>query len=362
MLIATLSALVSVILTVSSMPQRAPAAPPATPGTAPSAPSPARPAPSPQQPQLPQSTPGPISAQPPNLDFGVVGPGEKVHGTITLTNPLDHPVKITKATPSCQCTGVDIEGKEIPAKGTLEFPISIKMSTAPVKKLATLTILFEEFKQVLVIKLEGEVALPIRATPGFLDVQQKMNMPKSGTFTIASRDGKPFSVIAVQGEAPAFVDFTPGKDTPRASYALRYDFTAAMAPGATKKVPPYLLVETDRPDCPIVDLRVRHEDTSIKPGLHVGAYRSSCGRITPGGSGEFELEIEKMGSQRITGVRSLWADATVELIEQTADDHGNVVIRAKVTPPANFRGMLFFPVELSTGALTTKHLVIGSVR
>lgn len=350
------------MLLVSSAPQRAPAPPATAPAGTPAAP--ARPAApkAPAQPAGPQSTPGPIVADPPAIDFGIVGPGAQVNGTVKLHNPLDRPVKVTKATPSCQCTGVDIEGKEIPAKGHLEFPISIKMSTAPVKKFATLTILIEELKQVIVINLSGEVALAIRATPGFLDVQQKMNLPPNGTFTIAAADGKPFSVIAVQGQTPSFVGFDPSKDAPRASYTLAYDFSENMKPGSTKPVPPYLLVETDREDCPIVDLRVRHETTQLKPKLHVTGYRSSCGRITPGGSGEFELEIEKMGTQRITGVKSLWPEATVELVEQNADNHGNVSIRVKVTPPASFRGLLFFPVELSAGALTSRQLVIGSVR
>lgn len=343
----TAAAVLGLILNASA-PQRAPGGPPAPAAQ--------------QQPQLPQSTPGPITAEPTKLDFGIVRPGQKVNGTITLKNPLPRPVKITKATPSCQCTGVDIEGKEIPANGTLEFPISIKMSTAPVKKLAYLQILIEDVKQVVVVVLEGEVALAIRATPGFIDVQQKTNMPPTGTFTIAAGDGKPFSVLAVHNQTPVFVDFTPGKDAPRASYTLRYDFTEAMTPGSTKRVPPYLIVETDREDCPVVDLRVRHETTQIKPTLHVAAYRSSCGRIKPGTSGEFELEIEKMGSQRITGVKSLWPEAKAELIDQTSDTQGNVLVRVKVTPPANFTGMLFFPVELSVGALTSQQIIIGSVR
>jgi hypothetical protein len=313
----------------------------------------------PQQPQIPQSTPGPISAEPPNIDFGVVRPGQEVNATIKLINPLDRPITITKATPSCQCTGVDIEGKQIPAKGHLEFPISIKMSSAPMKKIATLTILLEELKQVVVIKLESEIALAIRSKPPFIDVQQKLNMPSSGEVTITAADGKPFSVIAVHGKSPLFRGFDPSKDEPRVTYTLAYDLSAELA-GA--KVPPYFLIETDHPECPIVDIRVRHETTQIKPRLHVNGYRSSCGRIAPGSSGEFELEIEKMGSQRITGVRSLWPDAKVELIEQIADKHGNVTIRVKVTPPADFRGMLFFPVELSAGAVTTNQLVIGSVR
>ncbi len=348
---ATVVAFLSVLLSAAPLAQRAPSPAGSPAGAAPQG--------RPQQPQLPQSTPGPIRAEPPNIDFGIVKPRQEVNAKVKLLNPLDRPVTITKATPSCQCTGVDIEGKVIPAKGELEFPISIKMSSAPMKKIATLTILIEELKQVIVIKLESEIALAIRSQPAFLDVQQKLNMPAGGEVTITAADGKPFSVIAVHGKPPVFRGFDPSKDQPRTSYTLAYDFSGEIA---ASKVPPYFLIETDHPECPIVDIRVRHETTQLKPRLHVNGYRSSCGRIAPGTSGEFELEIEKMGSQRITGVRSLWPEATVELVEQIADKHGNVTIRVKVTPPADFRGLLFFPVELSAGAVTSSQLVIGSVR
>ncbi|MBL9121440.1 MAG: DUF1573 domain-containing protein [Phycisphaerae bacterium] len=318
-----------------------------------------------QAPVTPAATEAPVRAEPTKINFGIKSPGSTADSTVKLVNLLDRPVKILNAVPSCQCTGVDITGKEIPANGSIEFPISIKLSKAPVKKMADLKVMFEGFPRfVLRIELEAEVAYPIRATPGFLDVQQQVNppMPLSGTFTLAASDGKPFSVIAVQGGPPALIDFTPGTDAPRAAYTLRYDFTAAADPNAGKFVPPYLIIETDRPDCPIIDLRVRHETTKISPKLKVHEYRSTFGRIAPGTSGEFDLEIENMKSQRVTGIKSLSPQAVVELVDQVADDKGSVSIKVKVTPTAGATGLLFFPIEISAGAISTRHLVIGAVR
>lgn len=320
--------------------------------------------PPPAKPAAPAAE-GPVRAEPSKLDFGIQSPGSTADGKVMLINTLDTPVTVLKASPSCQCTAVDIDGKVIPPKGSLEVPLSIKLSKAPVKKEAYLKVIFEEFPDfVLRIELAAEVAYPIRATPPFLDVQQKVTppMPLAGTFTIAASDGKTFSVIAVQGGPPAFVDFTPGKDVPRASYTLRYDFTAAAEPNSGKYIPPYLIVETDRSDCPLLDLRVRHETTRISPRLKIHEFRSTIGRISPGQSGEFDLEIENMHSQRVTAVKSLAPTATVELMDQTADDKGSVLIRVKVTPAAGVTGLLFFPMEISAGANTTRQLVIGSIR
>lgn len=311
------------------------------------------------------AAPGPVRAEPSKIDFGIRSPGSTADGTVTLVNTLDRPLKIVKATPSCQCTGVDVLGKEVPANGKLTFPISIKLSKAPVKKQADLKIMFEGFPAfVLRVELEAEVAYPIRATPGFLDIQQSVSpaMPLSGTFTLAASDGKPFSIIAVQGAAPPYVDFVPGKDAPRASYTLSYNFTETVQANSGRTVPPYVVVETDRADCPLVDLRVRHESTHISPKFKVHEFRSTLGRIAPGEAGEFELEIENMKSQRITGVRSLSPKATAELVEQTSDEKGSVNIKVKVTPAAGFTGLLFFPVEISAGAVSSRQLVIGSVR
>jgi hypothetical protein len=308
---------------------------------------------------------GPVRAEPAHINFGICSPGSTADGKVKLINTLDTPVTVAKASPSCQCTGVDIDGKVIPAHGELEFPISIKLSKAPVKKMADLKVVFEELPDLVVkIVLEAEVAYPIRATPPFIDVQQKVNppLPLAGTFSIAASDGKPFSVISVQGGSPAFVGFTPGTDAPRPAYTLRYDFSAAAEPGSGKFIPPYLLIETDRPDCPLLDLRVRHETTQIRPTMKVHEFRSSLGRLSPGTSGELELEIENMKSQRITGVKSLWPKATAELVDQSADDKGSVLLKIRVTPDADFNGLLFFPIELSAGALTHRQLVIGSVR
>lgn len=296
---------------------------------------------------------GPILADPPGVNFGIVRPETVVEAKIKLLNPLDHPVRIVKAVPSCQCTTVDMEGKVIPARGMIEMPMSMKTSKSVGKRGANIQLVFEGLKQVLMVSIECETALPIRATPPFIDALAPERM--KGEFEIAAQDGQPFRVQSVDGKPPAFVDGDPGT-APRASYRLAYDFTA---PGF--RVPKYVIIETDRDDCPLVDLRVRHETTRIEPPFKVAEFRSNAGRIAPGGSGSFELEIKNMGAQRVTSVRSLSPDATVRLEGQKADG-SSVLITVGVTPRAGLEGLLAFPVEIVAAGKRHEHLVYASVR
>jgi hypothetical protein len=318
-----------------------------------SAPLPAQVPAAPNRPAVAPPASGPILADPPGVNFGVVRPETIVEATIKLMNPLDHPVRIVRAVPSCQCTTIDMVGKVIPARGMIEMPMSMKTAKSVGQRSANVSLAFEGLQQVLVVAIECETALPIRANPPFVDAQVAERM--KGTFEIAAQDGKAFRVISVNGKPPVSAG---GGDpsSPRASHRLAYDFTA---PGF--RVPKYVLVETDRDDCPLVDLRVRHETTRISPPFAVAEFRSSAGRIAPGGTGSFELEIKKMGEARVTGVRSLSPDATVRIEGQKADG-SSVLLTVAVTPRAGFEGLLVLPVEITAAGKRYEHLVFASVR
>ncbi|MFO0828067.1 MAG: DUF1573 domain-containing protein [Phycisphaerales bacterium] len=323
-----------------------------------------QPAARPAQPaqQAPQSTPqfptGPVVAEPAKIDLGLVKPDELVTATFKLINPLDHDVVVVQAATSCQCTGVDIQGKKIPARGSIDMPVSMKMSKAPIKKMASVTMVIDigldnGAKQPLKVEIAAEVAYPIRATPGYIDALAPERM--QGTFTLAAVDGKPFRVVSVQGNAPAFVNFDPTKDQPASSYALRYDFTAPNF-----VVPKYLIVETDRPDCPLVDLRVRHETTRISPPFKVAEFRSTFGSVASGQTGTFDLELEEVGSNRVTSVRSLSPQFAVTMTDQKADGK-NLLLTCSVTPAAGAKGLLNGLVEIRVGSKSYEHVLYGTV-
>ena len=49
-----------------------------------------------------------------------------------------------------------------------------------------------------------------------------------------------------------------------------------------EQVPKYLVVETDRPEARLIDMRVRHECTRINPAFGFAQYRENLGVIAPG--------------------------------------------------------------------------------
>lgn len=333
----------------------APAAAPAATAVAASAVPSAAAAPASTQTTVNRVVAGPITAEPGMVDFGLVEPRALVEVEVTLTNSSDQPVEIVASKPTCQCTTVDMTGKVIPARGRITMPVAMQTSAAVGVKQAAVSLLFKGVSAPMQVGLKAEVAYSVVARPvPYIDALDPARL--SGTFDLESPDGKPFAVRAVQGEPPAFVGFDPKADAPRSRYTLRYDFRGLNA----NAVPKYLLVETDRADCPLVDLRVRHPATRIAPALKFAEFRSMLGRVAPGGSGEFDLEIEEMGNLRIDTVYALSPDATVELLSQNSDGK-NLLVKVKVTPRPGFAGLLQIPVTFVAGGRTAEQLVYGVV-
>jgi hypothetical protein len=295
---------------------------------------------------------GPVILDPMEVDFGVVGPNTTVKAEVKITNTTDRPLKILASVPSCQCTSVDMAGTVIQPKETVPMPMSMKTSASTGEKVAAVRLMFEGVPDPIQVVIKSEVAYSVRATPPFLDLQQQPKSPQGqpeaarplkGTVKLASSDGKPFSVLGAQGKPPAFVGFDPAKDAPRASYELVYDFSAVPA----NQVPCYFIVETDRADCPAIDLRIRHENTHIKPAFKIAEFRSSVGQIAPGKSGTFELEVKELKDKKVASVTSKDpAQANVKLLSQKPDGQ-NVLITCEVTPGAERRGLLYFPVTIT---------------
>jgi hypothetical protein len=317
---------------------------------------PARPAQPAGQPQF-QEANGPIMADPPVADFGIVAPGTTVAKTIRLVNPLDRPVVIRLARPSCTCTTVDMTGKTIPARGFLEMPMSMKTPLSVGKKTAQVNMVFEGLNQLLAVRLEAETAYAVRANPPYVDALAPERM--KGFFEVLSTDGKPFTVRTVAGAPARTVDGTPQK--PAARQVLAYDFTGGGA------VPPFLVVETDHPDCPVLDLRVRHETTRIAPALGFAEYRANLGALAPKGRSTFELEIKHAGADRIAKVDSLDPRARTALVGQRADGDSVLAI-VEVEDLGLPPGTFLFPCRFAStgggtgGAKTADFWLYGTIR
>ena len=210
--------------------------------------------PSPQRPTAPTQPPSQlaVAVAPPIHDLGIVKPGSTNPATFTLINTGSSPMKVLSAQPNCKCTEITpIVGQVIPGGGSLRFSASLAAPLVPGDKEAVVVIAFEGGGAVQA-KIKGEVRLPILATPPYVDALRDAT---TGTITLKSLDGRPFSVLQSGGAAPRFVGFDPTTDAPRSEYTVTWDL-AGRAPEA---MPIWWFIRTDRTDCDAIPLRVRDE-------------------------------------------------------------------------------------------------------
>ena len=293
-----------------------------------------------------------VIAMPAGLDFGVVAPHTLLEGNFKLANTSDKPLKVLGAQPSCQCTTIDITGKEIPAQtagvaGMLEVPVTMKVSATGLKT-AQVKVVVEGESLPITLELRAEVAYAVRLVIAdaagkiqpYVDAAEDASRLK-GVAQVFSSDGKPFRVLSVQGMAPEFVNWNAASDAPLAKYEVRF----ALAGEPCEQVAKYLLVETDRADARMIDARVRHECTRISPALDIAEFRSNVGVIATGGAGTFDIEIKKMGNNKIASVKSLDAQFSAQLVGQRADG-SSLMVTIRLTPGKEVKGVFMTPVHL----------------
>ena len=119
-----------------------------------------------------------------------------------------------------------------------------------------------------------------------------------------------------------------------------------FAPGEAKR---YWLIETDREDCPLVDIFVRHETTVTLPRGPVPTdYRHTFGRKEQGTSVDFVLDVTKMmPDEKIVAAASSSSACKVELIGSSVE--GEVThINLRVTPNDDLVGLAWDPFKVYT--------------
>jgi hypothetical protein len=292
--------------------------------------------------------PPPIRLEPEFIDFGILPPSVTKEGVVKLVNTGNKELEILTVQPSCKCTTTeDVSGQKIPVGGFIELKANMKAQSAPGKKTAEIKVLIDGYSQVIPIQLKQEVSLPIRVSPSYLNVVK--GQPTKGRTVIESIDKQPFTICAVGGKKPNLVGFDPAKDAPRSQYLLDWDFERDFAPGEAKR---YWLIETDREDCPLVDIFVRHESTVVLPkGIAPTEYRHTFGRLEQGKTYDFVLELTKMSpDEKIVAAASASIAAKVELVSAAME--GEVMrVNLRVVPNADTLGLTWIPfmVYSSTG-------------
>ena len=304
--------------------------------------------------QGPQEIPGPIRADPATVNFGIVEPGTVVSATIKLNNPLDTPVTIKAAKPSCTCTTVDMTGKVIPARGSIEMPMSMKTSHSVGLKVAQVNLVFEGLNQLMSVRLEAETAYAVRANPAYVDALAPERM--AGFFEVMSTDGQPFTVKTVDGKPAVTADGLPMK--PAALQVVKYDLSSS---GLHRAVPPFLIVETDHPKCPVLDLRVRHATTRIAPLLNLAEFRSNVGVLQNGTPAEFEIEVKHAREMRLSGVRTSRAEVEASILEQKSDGD-SLLVKIRLLPKSMPIGPFLFTCTLEAPGKNSDLWLYGTTR
>jgi len=300
----------------------------------------------------------PVRLDPPVMDFGIIPPSVEREGVVKLINTSSKELEILTVQPSCKCTtlGDDLSGKKIPPGGFVELKAAMKAQSAPGTKRAEIKVLIDGYTQVLNVQLRNEVSLPVRVSPAYLNVVK--GQPMTGRTVIESIDKQPFKVCAVGGKRPNLVGFNPDTDAPRNQYLLEWNFERDFEPG---KAPRYWIIETDRADCPLVDLFVRHESTMPLPKLKLTDYRHTFGRIEQGVNPEFTVEISDLpAEERIITAASDSSAAKVELLG--TETEGNITkVKLKVIPNADTLGITYIPFKLYSTAKQQEIYVWGQI-
>lgn len=334
----------------------APAAAAPTPASTPAAPAAAATV------QAPASRPAsafPLLVEPPEVNFGRVAPGTKHPARFVLRNAGASPLTIASAKPSCKCTDVSpIEGLTIAPGATLELAAALQVPKSPGEKDAKVMITVAGLQGMVLAKMVADVAQPVRAEPAHIDALKGV---ASGTIRLSSVDGKPFRVIAAGGKAPELVGFDPSKDAPRATYDLRWSASSIGSP-----LPQWLVVDTDRADCPQIPLRIRHETTGVrfdpeqrtrfwfppesivlagvaKPGQPV-RLSATIEHLNPGAQGR--VTAPEWGKVTALGVPG--GEGTATLVSATPRGMDFVDLEFDFVLAAGRTGSLYVPVRITT--------------
>ncbi len=316
-------------------------------------------APPPQSPAAAQAAP--ILIDPPSIDFGRVQPGSKHPAKFAVRNIGSQPLTIKSVVPSCKCTDINaLAGTVIAPGGSVELLATLDVPGTPGEKEAKVFLTFEGYGAPVMAMLKADATLLVRATPAYIDALKKG--VTEGTLAVTATDGKPFRIVSAGGVAPVFEGFDSSMDAPRASYTLRW--TASTAP--CESMPLWWVIETDRIDCPLVPLRVRHECTGSRADptkavryWFVPEPLGVAGRVAQGQSTLIPITIEHYNPagrgavvrpdwSKVIAVRSLSPQLSASLEGVRAGNKDDLAVMVRVAPVADVTGIVYGFIEIET--------------
>jgi len=289
----------------------------------------------------------PVEIVPSVLDFGFIPPNQDAEGSVKIFNRGTEPLMILAAEPSCKCTTLtDLGGTMIPPGESVELAAVLEGAPNTGPKTASVKVLFDGYSVVEVVDLKAEITLPIRAIPPHINAVRNQN--RQGRIVVEAIDGEPFSICSFHGLPPTYLGFDPATDEPRSQYILSFDLDRLPAP-----YPRYLVIETDRPETPMIDVYLRHETTLPKPNRNLrmaGGFRFPLGLIKQGSFVDFEVEFDTVTTP-IATVISESPDCRAQMLEiNTEETPDGIITRVKIrlTPASDYVGVLYASLSAMT--------------
>ena len=320
----------------------------------------------PSEPARPQS----VAVSPGVLDFGTQSLMSRPTGEITLTNQGDKSVTLVAVSPTCSCLKPEFTDRVVLAPGanhTVAVAHEPRSQAGPSK--ATLRFVFLG-NDIVNVPVEAMFTRPVKADPTWIDFRRDGDQ---GILKLRSLDSRPFRVLSVQGvavpDAPAaLLHEVPWDLSP-------YDTETCTNP-AGERMPSWIVVQTDHPDAPIVDVRVR-KDGCTNPDIPgdgdsrawmILDQRVVLGELSPGEKQLHELPVallpNRTMNEQFTVAKSETPGLVVRFIDLIQKEDGNMV-RVEIGATADCRaGVLMgtFQVESSTAGHDQQIHVFGVVR
>ncbi len=292
------------------------------------------------------------------MDLGYILPNQKVNTIIQVRNIGAEPLKITIVKPSCTCTTLDdLAGTVIPPGESVSLTAQLKARPKPSPMGSSVTFSFEGYAESSKVSISAQVARPVRTIPQFFNLATG---ELSGQVVVESIDGRPFTILAANRQPPKYIGFDPATDEPRKTYVLEWN----VSQDTQQTMPDWWIIETDHPDCPVVDVWVRHKwympEAAAGRRWRLETEHVVIDGINAGESGEFTVEITKLRRDDIYLVQSLSNefDAKLVSIERNGNDAEATV---RITPAAGHHGLLYGTIQFISSAHAQKLTVISTV-
>ena len=292
--------------------------------------------------------PPPFEFDPPEIDFGFVRPDTELTGSFLVRNVSNRPLRIQAVRADCKCTTVgDLDGTIIAPGEALEVTAVVDGRPSGGAKRSEIRFLFDGYNEVATIGLRSTVGRMVSVDPTYLAATKVT----SGEVFVTSVDGRPFRILAVDGKPPRYAGASAAGPEPRTEHRLAWDLGSfdpdRCVDQSGRRMPRWWVIETDHPEAPIVDLRVRHLCTlPARPqgGWFLSQQRAVLDAVTPGEAREFTVFLKWVAGEKpsdtIRDVRSESPQFTASLVG-TERNGDRITCRVRVTPRPDHRGLIY---------------------